>query len=161
MKFRKFVRALLWVLVVAQMIFIFAMSAQDASHSSEMSGQVARAVATVTTPGFERMTPADQALVVENHQHLTRKAAHVIEYMVLALLLVLALHALERWQTAVLSLALAALFAVFDEMHQLFVDGRGAQVTDVLIDVGGIAVGVALGMAILTLIRRRRARENG
>jgi VanZ family protein len=36
------------------------------------------------------------------------------------------------------------LYAVSDEVHQLFVPGRGAQVTDVLIDNAGAFVGIGI-----------------
>ena len=65
-----------------------------------------------------------------------RKLAHVTEYAVLAALLC---RALRRVVPAVV---LAALYAVSDEVHQTFVDGRLGTPRDVAIDVVGIVVGV-------------------
>ena len=67
---------------------------------------------------------------------LLRKAAHVTEYAVLAALLC---RALRRVAPAVV---LAALYAVTDEVHQTFVDGRLGTPRDVAIDLLGVLAGV-------------------
>ena len=66
-----------------------------------------------------------------------RKLAHTAEYAVLAILL---LRASGRPSLAI---ALATLYAVSDELHQTFVDGRHGSPVDVLIDAAGATVGVA------------------
>lgn len=77
----------------------------------------------------------------------TRKSAHVVQYGVFAALLYQALTAHHRWQSpaqpparrrvAVASILLAAIYAATDEIHQLFVVGRGASFSDWLIDLVG------------------------
>jgi VanZ family protein len=67
---------------------------------------------------------------------LLRKLAHLTEYAILGALL---LRATRRpW----LSLALAALYAASDEVHQHFVEGRHAAPLDVAIDMVGALAGV-------------------
>jgi VanZ family protein len=78
---------------------------------------------------------------------LLRKLAHVTEYAILAGLLC---RALRR---VVPAAALAALYAVTDEVHQTFVDGRLGTPRDVAIDLVGILVGV---LAWKRLSRERR-----
>jgi len=65
-----------------------------------------------------------------------RKAAHVTEYAVLAVLLV---RALGREAPA---LALGVLYAASDEVHQAFVPGRHASPVDVAIDTVGLLIGM-------------------
>ncbi len=72
-----------------------------------------------------------------------RKLAHVAEYAVLGLLLARAVPELP-------ALGLGVLYAVSDEVHQSFVEGRRGAPEDVAID----AVGVLLGI----LVFRRLAR---
>ena len=67
---------------------------------------------------------------------LLRKLAHLTEYAILAALLC---RALRRVLPAVV---LAALYAVTDEVHQTFVDGRFGTPRDVAIDLVGVLVGV-------------------
>lgn len=152
---KKVLRAALWALVAAQMVFIYAMSAQDAAVSSQTSGQVAQAVAKVLTPGFEALPQPQQQALVERYQHGTRKAAHMIEYAVLAALATLALSRKGK-RGPLIALSLAVAWAALDETHQLFVAGRGPQLFDVLIDAAGAAIGAAAAAALLWLLRRAR-----
>jgi VanZ family protein len=69
---------------------------------------------------------------------LLRKAAHMTEYAILGALLV---RALGRELPAFLA---GVAYAVTDEIHQHFVDGRHAAAIDVALDSVGVAVGIYL-----------------
>lgn len=77
---------------------------------------------------------------------LLRKLAHAGEYAVLGALL---LRATGR---AGLAVALGALYAVSDEIHQTFVPGRAGSPVDVGID----TLGIVCGVAVWQLLRSRR-----
>jgi VanZ family protein len=80
---------------------------------------------------------------------IVRKAAHVAEYAVLGALLV---RALSRPSAA---FALGLVYAITDEIHQSFVRGRNASPLDVAID----ALGLAAGIAVWRMLRRRTSGE--
>jgi len=67
-----------------------------------------------------------------------RKLAHAAEFGVLGALL---LRAIDR---AGVAFALGALYAVSDELHQMFVPGRMGSPLDVAIDTLGVTCGVLL-----------------
>jgi len=67
-----------------------------------------------------------------------RKLAHVGEYAILGALL---LRALGRQRLAA-AFALGVAYAVTDEYHQTFVEGRSGTATDVAIDAAGVALGI-------------------
>ena len=69
---------------------------------------------------------------------LLRKAAHMTEYAILGGLL---LRALGRELPALLA---GVAYAVTDEIHQHFVEGRHASALDVALDGAGVAVGIFL-----------------
>jgi VanZ family protein len=69
---------------------------------------------------------------------LLRKAAHMTEYAILGALLV---RALGRELPAFLA---GVAYAVTDEIHQHFVEGRHAAAIDVALDSVGVAVGIYL-----------------
>ena len=77
---------------------------------------------------------------------LLRKLAHAAEYAVLGALL---LRATGRTG---LAFALGTLYAVTDELHQMFVPGRMGRPLDVAID----ALGVACGILVWQSTRHRR-----
>ena len=101
---------------------------------------------------------------VEEIHHLIRKAGHVCEYALLALLFCWAMRPWAHAATAgpwrgrrdlLLALVLAAAYAASDEYHQTFVPSRGASVRDVLIDTCGAAAALSL------VFFWRKSRERG
>ena len=76
---------------------------------------------------------------------LLRKLAHAAEYAVLGMLL---LRAIGR---ELPSVAIGIAYAVTDEVHQAFVEGRHGAAYDVLVD----AAGVLLGVYVLSRAARR------
>jgi VanZ family protein len=87
-----------------------------------------------------------------------RKLAHVTEYLLLALATWRALRGLRPEWKPVAQIGVAALFtlayAVSDEFHQTFVDGRNGTPVDVAIDAVGISIACLL--ALRTYAGRRR-----
>ena len=79
-----------------------------------------------------------------------RKAAHMAEYGLLWFLWHRALETRTPWPAVAITLA----YAVSDEYHQSFVEGRHGTPVDVLIDAAGVAIAVALYTR-----RKARARE--
>ena len=59
-----------------------------------------------------------------------------------------------------ISLAFSVLYASSDEIHQLFVAGRGASVRDVLIDTSGAFVGIILVLTALIIISSVKKRKS-
>jgi len=78
-----------------------------------------------------------------------RKLAHMAEFGVLWLLWWRALGHGDRAVPA----AIAIGYAITDEIHQSFVDGRHAAIQDVLIDGAGVLIAIAVAHAV----RSRRA----
>lgn len=81
---------------------------------------------------------------------LTRKAAHIIAYFILGILAFFAIrqHGLPVRRTILLSIGFVVVYAISDEIHQLFVPGRSGEVRDVLIDSVAGTVGVAAMYAL-------------
>ena len=88
---------------------------------------------------------------------LTRKAAHLTEYAILACLLLRAFRAgaagAWHWRWATLSFWLVAIHAGLDEYHQTYTQYRTGSVADSVLDMAG---GV-LALALLWLTRRKPA----
>jgi VanZ family protein len=99
--------------------------------------------------------------------HIVRKTAHFVEYLVLGLLATAAfrprwrapaqgLAAGERRRSVVPAIAIACVVPIVDECIQLGVPGRSGRPTDVLLDMCGAATGLLIGAIVLS---RRRTRE--
>jgi VanZ family protein len=75
---------------------------------------------------------------------ILRKLGHVVEYAILAALMWRALHPTDRpRQLAISAFMITVLYAVSDELHQMFVPGRHGTPLDVMIDAGGAIIGLA------------------
>ena len=153
------VAVLCWTLVALCMTFIFIMSAKEADESSRISGGLIERICELVVPGFAERTEAQRAETVEAMQGFVRKAAHFTVYALLGALTVQALfcHTDGRAAVILISFAVCVVYAVSDEVHQLFVPGRSGEVRDVLIDSLGAALGILFSYALTRLVRARRA----
>ena len=131
------------------MIYCFSM--EDAEHSDQTSGQLSEAVIRIAYPDFEKKTPDEQQRIFDDVQHIVRKTAHFMEYMLLGFLMRLCM---ESWfgrkkGMTPASWGAATLYACTDEMHQLRIDGRSGQWTDVAIDSFGVFAGTMIAELII------------
>ena len=149
-------RVALWGLVLLCMAFIFYKTAKPAQQSSQVSGQFIRSVAAAVTPDFSALSEDEQDAVVESFQHVVRKGAHFSIYLLLGVLCLLAMltHRVKPGVRIGISLGICLLYAASDELHQLFIDGRSGQVSDVLLDFCGSAAGVLLTAGLAALVCR-------
>jgi VanZ family protein len=145
-----FLRYWLPVVIWCAVIVGFSSDAGSSRRTSRIIGPVLRWL----VPGISEET-------VYRVQYGIRKAAHVTEYALLALLIWRARRRPVRgdarpwrWPEAWVALACAALFAVSDEIHQAFVPGREGRATDVLID----SIGALTGLLALRAYGKWRGR---
>ena len=140
------------VLLVLWMGFIFSMSCENAEESSNTSGQIIR-VALSTVPGFEEQPEEVKVNIIEKLQFIVRKSAHFIGYMILGILasgLILQYENINKKYP--LAFLICVIYAISDEIHQLFVPGRAGQVRDVLIDSAGSLLGIIIVMTFEKLL---------
>lgn len=125
-----------YCLVVIWMGIIFLLSAEGADDSRARSG----AVVGILKDSLNTDS-ADDFLT-----SLTRKAAHIVAYFILGILIysIIETYKLTGKRTIVLSITFALLYAIFDEIHQLFVPGRSGEIRDVLIDTVAASIGVGI-----------------
>ncbi len=144
---RKIYISVSWMLVLICMGIIFWMSARPADQSQAMSDSLLLKI-------FELIGVNLSSFVI-------RKAAHMLEFMGLAVLMFNAVYASFKTKlTPAIAFFAAVLYAVTDEVHQLFVEGRACQFRDILIDSTGALIGIAASLVILKIILKIRERRN-
>ena len=79
---------------------------------------------------------------------IVRKSAHCLEFTGLSLLLCFALYFTRNKSSIPYGIGLTSLYAVTDEIHQIFVEGRSCELRDWVIDTVGAVIG-ALGFLVL------------
>ena len=143
------------ILAIAWCLAIFKLSDMNSNNSNGAStGIVEKAISKVleatnevgitdSHPDAEKLNKAAELLNAP-----LRKVIHATVYCVLALILLALSRIIFGGRKYLLScaiiLALCFLFAMGDEYHQTFVDGRTGQMLDVLIDTAGACVGMLI-----------------
>lgn len=80
-----------------------------------------------------------------------RKLAHFSEFLILGILAYLNVEEFIKNKTIVLATVFSGLYAISDEIHQIFVPGRACLIKDMFIDLAGSI----LGILIIHLIYKR------
>ena len=163
-------------LTLAIMVLIFCFSAQSGGESGSLSDTIARMLATAFVGGFDNMPIEQQTQIIAQMSWPIRKTAHASEYACLAISLAITCWQLHAWRcdkkaamsslgrrvtlVGVVAFIIAVLYACSDEVHQLFIDGRAGQVTDVFVDASGAAIGCLLMcLAIYAFLKRHIAKR--
>lgn len=152
-------KSILWICVILISAQIFSFSSAD----STKSGNTSKKVATVVVEAVKKtrsVPKSEEPALFEFCHKIVRKTAHFSEYMLLAFFVAALVQSyrLKMGLTFLISSLYCLLFAAGDEIHQLFVDGRSGQLTDVLIDFSGALTGIVffiLCRRLYQFIRKR------
>ena len=187
------------LLTALWLVFIFLLSAQDATKSSDFSDAFTRLILNFLEPGehteesalpdasgkadesdaaqtFANSSNSDTYDPVPNRdwfgiapvffKSFVRKTAHFFMFCGLGFFALCTLRSYYG-KPHIRVYASAWLFCVFcavcDEFHQLFVPGRGAQLSDVCLDSAGALTGVAIAFLVLLLrkgLQKRKKRNH-
>ncbi len=161
------ITVILSVLIMANMALIYFFSSEDRRDSGDRSGRITRAVIGLLYDDFESLPLDEQESILASVGHVIRKLAHFSEFASLGLLTAALLCHISRrrrirlWLCALLPAGFCLLYAISDEVHQIFTN-RGPAVTDVLIDFAGSLFGIAVlffAVSLAACLRRRRRRS--
>lgn len=126
------IKKLIWIATIFWLALIFYFSSQTAKSSRETSGLLL-AKANVIQEDLVATTTDSTVLKL---QHIIRKWAHFIIYFVMGALVTLSIITIKYsyYKSYLLAWLFSTFYALTDEIHQYFVPGRGALVSDVLLD---------------------------
>lgn len=147
MRQEKIKTAICWVLVFICMGVIFWLSSRTADESAQQSSNILNRLIEIF--GDNIFT-----------DFIVRKLAHFFEFTGLCLLMNTALYQTRKRKSFLLATALTSLYAVTDEVHQLFVEGRACRAADWAIDTCGAIAGTIAFAVIFTLLSKAIKRKN-
>ncbi len=142
---REIARTWLPVVLWMTLMFLGSTDLMSAGHTSRF-----------LTPFLRWFDPTISPEAIAQAHFFVRKAAHVIEYAILASLLFRAGGG-GFWRRATFAFFPALLFAAADEWHQSFVQTRTASFGDVCIDGVGAIIGLLICGAVWLVVERRSA----
>lgn len=144
---------ILLTLGILWMCFIFAQSLLPGSASARQSTGIVEFINPILTSINIHISSNNLSLII-------RKLAHFTEFFILgALWFYVYKYWFNRIVHLILVLAHGLLTAIVDESIQYFVEGRSAQVTDVLIDFLGVLIACAM-LLFIHLIFNHKSKKN-
>ena len=136
------------LLIVIWMITIFYFSHQQGTGSSKTSEKVSEIIINL----FDirnQLSNEERNELKEIINPVIRKIAHYTIYTLGGILLINCMHTLlENKEAIIYSVIIGILYAITDEVHQLFVIGRSGRAEDVIIDSIGIFTGICIFLFI-------------
>lgn len=149
------------MLLLLWMAVIFGFSAQDGGQSGGVSRKIAYKIAETKNRIFH-LDNSEQELQkqAESMQFFIRKGAHMGEYALLAVLVLMHLFCYEKRPRRLLLVVwiICIVFAAADEFHQRFVPGRAGQMQDVCIDAAGSLIGAGIFFGICNIVWKKERR---
>ncbi len=160
-------RGILIVLIIFWMVTIFGFSAENGEQSQSLSDRITIQVVHIMKPDYDLLSVKEQEIYFNQVSFYVRKTGHFGEYGILGFLWICFLMTFKRvryfFRQGTIPLLLATtvcmIYAMSDEIHQGFVDGRSPKVLDVIIDTAGGFFG-ALFLLLIWLLFDRRKHES-
>lgn len=161
---QKIIRIILAVLIVLNMAAIFCLSAQKAVQSDETSAGFITALCKALVSRFNSLSPQEKESLVASLSFAVRKGAHMAEFAALSFLCSLFAASFGvKPKNFAAAFAFTVFYAATDEFHQLFVEGRSGQLSDVCVDSAGALLGagaaILLCLLLLKLFKRKKSRN--
>lgn len=154
-------RIVFLILAIAVMVTIFVLSAQNAEKSSSTSKGLTKLAVKIIDSEYETRPPARQREIWKAASFAVRKLAHFSIYTALGFCISCAAGR-RRLFTAASGgvIVFGFLYALSDELHQMASEGRSCEFRDMMIDTGGVLVGLLISMiafGIISLFAKRKA----
>lgn len=146
-KKRKIYIAFSALAITAVAVIIFYLSAQTADESSEVSGSLIAWIYSVLGLFFTQDT--------------IRTIAHFCEYALFGFLTANLIYACKNSVKPFFSILFSWLYAWTDEVHQIFVEGRAFQLSDLAVDLGGVSLGSVIFAFIIFIVKGIISKKNG
>lgn len=160
-----FLRLGIIAVMVMWMSVIFGFSSADGIRSQGLSDKVTLRIIEFTNDNYETMNEEEQQGTFNSVSFAVRKTAHFCEYAVLGALMASLLYTFEKIRSRKIKLIpfiskiFCMAYAVTDEIHQGFVNGRSPKIFDVCVDTCGGFVGAAIITLMLLIIFKARRRN--
>ena len=155
----KAIRYISLFLLILVMGVIFYFSAQPADVSDETSGGVVQKLLSIIYPHFNNFDRLAQEDIIITLILPVRALAHFSEFSLLGAVLFVFLSTFSGVlynRRSLFTFLFGLIYAVSDELHQLFVPGRACQILDVAVDIFGVFTAIILCLMLSRIWRRKR-----
>lgn len=156
------IRVILIVLLLMTFSIIFGFSSQDGEESKGLSRKITELI-TQNNEKIQSLSSQEKEEVLDRIEAVIRKIAHFSIYTIIGILLMALMcmfNIVDKTRVGI-TLVLGIIYAATDEFHQVFVQGRTALITDVVIDTMGVILGILLVLLIREIYRKIKEGKTG
>ncbi len=152
----KFVRIASAILLIFWMTLIFCLSHQTAEESTETSGGIIEVAVKLMEPEYDSLSEEEQEALITPFQFVVRKLAHFSIYAILGFLAFLSIgtYRISLFARFFFSSLISLLYAMSDEYHQLYIDGRSGELRDIVIDFCGSLISILFVVIVVRLNKK-------
>lgn len=149
------------LLIIIWMITIFLFSNQQGNASSVTSNKVTKEIIEII-PSTKHLEENQKKEIVKKVNPIMRKIAHYTIYLIGGILLMFFISTIVQSEkkSVLYSVLIGFIYAITDEIHQMFMDGRTAKITDVFIDTLGVITGVIIFITVSKIIYYIKSKDN-
>ena len=149
---RTILRIILLLLLAFTFYTIFQFSSQDGVDSGKLSRKVVNKIVNVFAHTKD-LSSQTKYKIVEKSQPIIRKGAHFSIYIVVGVLIMtfVSTYRISLWKKLLISSGIGFLYAISDEVHQMYVPGRTAKILDVGIDTAGVWFGIFIVLIFISI----------
>lgn len=143
---RIILRIVLLISIILTSLIIFEFSNQNANDSKEVSGKITEKIVSIFYS-----VKLDKNRV----ESIVRKIAHYSIYTLLGIEIMsfISTFTIKEFDRISFALIAGMIYAMIDEIHQAFIPGRGALITDVMLDSLGVMTGIFICLLIIKLYK--------
>lgn len=141
----KYIKIIFGILVFIWMTIVFIFSNQPAKISTNTSGNTIKVIISIF-PNIQNLEENEKEQIVSNLQPIVRKLAHFSIYTLGGILIYnfINTYDIENKRKMILSFIIGGVYAITDELHQLFILGRSCEIKDIFIDSSGVLLGICI-----------------
>lgn len=136
------------LLIIMWCFIIFYFSNTNANDSSNMSMGIVKMFINLIYPKFDLLNVQRRNEILSIIHLLIRKLAHMTEFGILYFLIFQFITTYKKLY--ILPLFFTIVYAAFDEIHQLFIEGRSGNIADIMID----SIGAIIMLCIVYLYQK-------
>lgn len=157
----KILRTILIILLIGTGFIIFNFSSQNGEKSGGKSRKITIMI-TKNIKAVQNLEESEKEQVLNTIEKIIRKTAHFSIYTIVGILLMaeMCTYKLKKINQIGYSLIIGVIYASSDEIHQAFIPGRSAQLTDVILDSIGVLFGILLIYIFVYIIYKQKNIKN-
>lgn len=152
----KIQRIIFAILTIATFIAIFVFSGQDGDKSSSTSRNFTRKIVDIL-PISKNIEEYKKEELIEKSQYVIRKLAHFTIYTIAGINMMgfINTYDIKKKNKLIVVLSIGVIYAISDEIHQMFSGGRTPAIKDVFIDSFGVVFGSFIVVLIDKIFKRK------